>query len=230
MNCLEGDSGDECGGDPGDSEGAAGGGHRSIRSSPGNETLQRDSFIKTAEAQEIVGDIKRRESPSANRKDLTISTLIAECEDYVKTDEFTKDFSDKLVHLFSTSPQPPPHKPKPGKPVSRPDNLSKPPKIPENMRHKTPRPGHDSSRPVPKFPLTSARSSTYDNVSGETSEVEDEGIDNDYDEADDGLSTPPGPGDKHESSPALTSEGYDSAHESGENVFYMFSLLGGNIL
>ena len=51
--------------------------------------------------------------------------------------------------------------------------------------------------------------------------MEDEGIDNDYDEADDGSITPHSgnssqqSSDKHETSPALTSEGYDSAHESG---------------
>ena len=51
----------------------------------------------------------------------------------------------------------------------------------------------------------------------EVEEGEDEGIDNDYDEAEAG---DPEPGERgnmsQEGSPALTSEGYDSAHESGE--------------
>ena len=81
------------------------------------------------------------------RRDLTISTLIAECEEYVQTDEFTKDLSDKLVHLFSQNKSGNPSKP------TNPDNtqpsvahsnevilksekLTKPPKIPDNMRTK----------------------------------------------------------------------------------------------
>ena len=72
---------------------------------------------------------------------------------------------------------------------------------------------------TPKFPL---RSSTYDNV-GE-SDGEDEGIENDYSD-DSGGSGGGGVACsqcqavgclQHESSPAWTSEGYDSAHESGE--------------
>ena len=34
------------------------------------------------------------------RKNLTISTLIAECEEYVQTDKFTRDLSSDLVSLF----------------------------------------------------------------------------------------------------------------------------------
>ena len=75
---------------------------------------------------------------------------------------------------------------------------------------------------TPKFPLT-LRGSTYDNV-GE-SEPEDEGIENDYSD-DSGTGGPLvqcnqcvlGGCSQHESSPALTntSEGYDSAQETGE--------------
>ena len=166
------------------------------------------------------------------RRDLTISTLIAECEEYVQTDEFTKDLSDKLVHLFSQNKNSNPSVP------TNPDNtepsvansnevilksekLTKPPKIPDNMRTKNFNKTEKTDKAVtPKFPVH-VRSSTYDNVTTNDSEIEDEGIDNDYDEADD--STPTNtltPAtcsacDKHESSPALTSEGYDSAQESG---------------
>ena len=80
-----------------------------------SKTLSGYSFSPTPEAKgrkEIVGDLEPRttclrtkvnplDSSGKDRRDLTISTLIAECEEYVKTDEFTKDFSDNLLHLFS---------------------------------------------------------------------------------------------------------------------------------
>ena len=77
---------------------------------------------------------------------------------------------------------------------------------------------------TPKFPLA-LRGSTYDNV-GE-SEAEDEGIENDYSDDSGGSGGPVqcnqclvGGCSQHESSPALTntSEGYDSAQESGEET------------
>ena len=123
-----------------------------------------------------------------DRKNLTISALIAECEEYVKTDEFTKDLSDKLVNLFVGA-----------------KSDAKPPKIPENLRTKQTNKLDKPDKPdknlcIPKFP----RGSTYDNV-GENNNEEDEGIGNDY--SDD---------PKHEDSPTANSEGYDSACESGE--------------
>ena len=72
------------------------------------------------------------------------------------------------------------------------------------------KPDKSEKNNIPKFPLN-LRSSTYDNVVVE--EGEDEGIENDY--SDDSSGTP-GPGLIHETSPAQTSEGYDSAQESGQ--------------
>ena len=98
---------------------------------------------------------------------------------------------------------------KPGSSSS--ESTRKPPKIPESMRTKLPsKPDKNEKNNIPKFPLN-LRSSTYDNVVLE--EGEDEGIENDY--SDDSSGTP-GPSLIHETSPAQTSEGYDSAQESGE--------------
>merc|ERR1719186_335848 len=189
-------------------------------------------------------------SPRQGRKNLTISTLIAECEEYVKTDEFTKDLSDKLVNLFRGETS------KNASKITNPslsgnqlqvsaksdqkvvtsipeesEKMKKPPKIPESMRtkpvHKTDKPDKSEKNEkscceksnIPKFPL-SLRSSTYDNVGD--SEAEDEGIDNDYSDDSGTATTTPSTCsfcqltgcEKHESSPALTSEGYDSAYES----------------
>ena len=209
------------------------------------EAVQGDPVLAAAEAQgaEVVGDLEPasssphlRPEPSQARRDLTISTLIAECEEYVNTDEFTKDLSDKLVHLFSKN------KTNPSQKVSTENNLEtttasvkvmestkkldKPPKIPGKLRTKVAGKQDRADRervaaPAPKFPVSGLRTSLYENSAGGgggggagDSEVEDEGIDNDYDEAAD---TEPGEaGAKHETSPALASEGYDSAHESGE--------------
>lgn len=191
-------------------------------------------------------------SPRQGRKNLTISTLIAECEEYVKTDEFTKDLSDKLVTLFRgetvnnsskiTNPpllgnQPQVSTKSEQKVVTsvseeivtsvseESDKMKKPPKIPESMRTKPVHKVDKSDRPekieknnIPKFPLN-LRGSTYDNVGD--SEAEDEGIDNDYSDDSGTTATPSTCSfcqvtgcEKHESSPALTSEGYDSAYES----------------
>jgi len=176
-------------------------------------------------------------SPRQGRKNLTISTLIAECEEYVKTDEFTKDLSDKLVTLFRgetanyskkvsnppLSVNQPQISSKFGQKATTPileesDKMKKPPKIPESMRTKSNLKAEKPEKSyIPKFP--NLRSSTYDNVGD--SEAEDEGIDNDYSD-DSGTNTTPSACsfcqtagcEKHESSPALTSEGYDSAYES----------------
>ena len=186
------------------------------------ESLQVDPVSKIEEAEgrkEILGSLNsdrgggcggqlRSEVKRKARRDLTISTLIAECEEYVKTDEFTKDLSDDLVHLFNQSKSYDHQssltdwRPR----SSNTESTRKPPRIPDSMRttkisSKTEK--NDRSN-IPKFPVY-LRSSTYDNVMSE--EVEDEGIDNDY--SDDSLPL-------HETSPALTSEGYDSAQESGE--------------
>ena len=236
MNSLEGDS--EFPGDGGSGAASCPGGGQDP-----SEAVQGHSIGEDAEAQvqAILGDLEsskskylRREvnslaSPGQARRDLTISSLIAECEEYVKTDEFTKDFSDNLLHLFSqnkTSSQPECHVVKNS---LKPENLSKPPKIPESMRSSvktTSKPDkNEYQQHSPKFPVHPTRSSTYDNVHYEV-EVEDEGIGNDFDDNEDSVNsrTPPsapnsclsGLCDKHESSPALTSEGYDSAHESGD--------------
>jgi len=184
--------------------------------------------------------------PRQGRKNLTISTLIAECEEYVKTDEFTKDLSDKLVNLFrgessknscqtSSSPSQTPGASKLDQKfaTSTPeesDKMKKPPKIPENMRTKVvqkvdraEKTEKNEKNNIPKFPLN-LRSSTYDNVGD--SEAEDEGIDNDYsDDSGTATTTPSACSfcqlvgcEKHESSPALTSEGYDSAYESDKKL------------
>ena len=206
------------------------------------EAVQGDPVLAAAEAQgaEVLGDLEPasstpclRPEPSQARRDLTISTLIAECEEYVNTDEFTKDLSDKLVHLFSKN------KTNPSQKMSTENNfettasvkvmestkkLDKPPKIPGKLRTKVAAKQDRAERErvaaaAPKFPVSGLRTSLYENSAAGgggagDSEVEDEGIDNDYDEAAD---TEPGEaGAKHETSPALASEGYDSAHESGE--------------
>ena len=186
-----------------------------------------------------VGDFLRpsvspRASPREGRKDLTISTLIAECEEYVQTDKFTKDLSHELVTLFKAekpSPASPPGQRASPQVVSDPSLSSpgsqgdgRPPRIPETMRTRS-SPKLERSEKIftPKFPLA-LRGSTYDNV-GE-SEAEDEGIENDYSD-DSGGGGPVqcnqcliGSCSQHESSPALTntSEGYDSAQESGEEA------------
>ena len=104
--------------------------------------------------------------------------------------------------------------------------MKKPPKIPESMRTKPVHKVDKSDKAekieknnIPKFPLN-LRGSTYDNVGD--SEAEDEGIDNDYSDDSGTTATPSTCSfcqltgcEKHESSPALTSEGYDSAYESG---------------
>ena len=178
------------------------------------ESLQVHPVCQAQEAErrkEVLGSLERQA-----RRDLTISTLIAECEEYVKTDEFTKDLSDNLVHLFNQSKTC--HHQKSNSTEVRPspsssESTRKPPKIPENMRTKLSiKPDKPEKNNTPKFPLN-LRSSTYDNVAVE--EGEDEGIENDY--SDDSSGTP-GPGLIHENSPAQTSEGYDSAQESGQIV------------
>ena len=248
MNSLEGDS--EFPGDSGGSTSCSGG---STSCSGGgqdpSEALQGHSLSEDAEAkvQAVLGDLEaskrkylRREvnplaSPGQTRRDLTISSLIAECEEYVKTDEFTKDLSDNLVHLFSQNKSNPSHVSSSSKTHTDPESrgsvtkpntekVSKPPKVPENMRSSKLTGKSDAvvdkhekdSSSLPKFPV-SVRSSTYDNVGAESEEVEDEGIDNDYDEAEavDSGNMMVRCGSQ-EGSPALTSEGYDSAHESGE--------------
>ena len=242
MNSLEGDS-EFPGGSGGAASGSGGGQDPS-------EALQGHSLSEDAEAkvQAVLGDLEaaskrkylRREvnnplaSPGQTRRDLTISSLIAECEEYVKTDEFTKDLSDNLVHLFSQNKSNPSHvssskthtDPESRGSVTKPntEKVSKPPKVPENMRSSKLTGKSDAvvdkhekdSSSLPKFPV-SVRSSTYDNVGAESEEVEDEGIDNDYDEAEavDSGNMMVRCGSQ-EGSPALTSEGYDSAHESGE--------------
>ena len=184
-----------------------------------------------------VGDFLRpsvspRASPREGRKDLTISTLIAECEEYVQTDKFTKDLSHELVTLFKAEKpilaSPPAQKaspqivsdPPPSSPGSQADG--RPPRIPDTMRARSsPKLERSEKISTPKFPLA-LRGSTYDNV-GE-SEAEDEGIENDY--SDEGSGSVQcnqclvGGCSQHESSPALTntSEGYDSAQESGEKT------------
>ena len=174
------------------------------------QSLQVHPVCQAQEAErrkEVLGSLERQA-----RRDLTISTLIAECEEYVQTDEFTKDLSDNLVHLFNQSKAC--HHQKNSSTEVRPSSEStrKPPKIPESMRPKLPiKPDKTEKNNIPKFPLN-LRSSTYDNVVLE--EGEDEGIENDY--SDDSSGTP-GPGLIHENSPAQTSEGYDSAQESGES-------------
>lgn len=35
-----------------------------------------------------------------NEADVSIASLISECEDYVKTEEFTKELSDKILQMF----------------------------------------------------------------------------------------------------------------------------------
>ena len=147
------------------------------------------------------------------RRDLTISTLIAECEEYVKTDEFTKDLSDHLVHLFNQSKSCD-HQ-KSISTTSSTESMRKPPRIPESLRTKissSSKPDKSERNNFPKFPVN-PRTSTYDNVAVFEVEGEDEGFDNDY--SDDSSGTP-GPGHLHEKSPATTSEGYDSAQESGQ--------------
>ena len=238
MNSLEGDS--EFPGDGGSGAASCPGGGQDP-----SEAVQGHSIGEDAEAQvqAILGDLEsskskylRREvnslaSPGQARRDLTISSLIAECEEYVKTDEFTKDLSDNLVHLFSQNKSNPSHvsstkthtDPESRGSVTKPntEKVSKPPKVPENFRSKptgksdavVDKLEKDSS--LPKFPVA-VRSSTYDNVGADNEEVEDEGIDNDYDEAEAGDSGNLVRGGSQEGSPALTSEGYDSAHESGE--------------
>ena len=171
-------------------------------------------------------------SPRGGRKDLTISTLIAECEDYVQTDKFTRDLSEELVTLFRAEKpasgagecsSPPPRAEGgdvgSGGERSREPSGGKPPRIPDTMRSRSlPRPEKGSQPNTPKFPLT-LRGSTYDNV-GE-SEGEDEGIDPDYSDDSVGRAVcsqcSVAGCREHESSPALTSEGYDSSgQESGE--------------
>ena len=249
MNSLEGDS--EF---PGD-----GGAEAHISSSRGgqdpSEAVQGHSLSQDAEAQvkAILGDLESRSkylrtevnplaSPGQARRDLTISSLIAECEEYVKTDEFTKDLSDNLVHLFSQNKGNPSHvsstkthtEPQSRGSVtkSNTEKVSKPPKVPENLRSSKSNGKsdtvikHEKISALPKFPVA-VRSSLYDNVGsegGEAEEVEDEGIDNDYDEAEAGEAETGDSGNmvrggSQEGSPALTSEGYDSeSHESGETL------------
>ena len=180
--------------------------------------------------------VSPRASPREGRKDLTISTLIAECEEYVQTDKFTKDLSHELVTLFKAEKPvlaSPPAQRASSQVVSDPPLNSagsqaadgRPPRIPDTMRTRSsPKLERSEKIATPKFPLA-LRGSTYDNV-GE-SEAEDEGIENDYSD-DSGASSGPvqcnqclvGGCSQHESSPALTntSEGYDSAQESGEEA------------
>lgn len=79
-------------------------------------------------------------------KDLTISTLIAECEEYVQTDKFTKDLSHELVTLFKAekptiATSPPAQRASP-KVVADPAPMppgggqadGRPPRIPDTMR------------------------------------------------------------------------------------------------
>ena len=174
------------------------------------QSLQVHPVCQAQEAErrkEVLGSLERQA-----RRDLTISTLIAECEEYVQTDEFTKDLSDNLVHLFNQSKTCHHQKSSSTDVLPSSESTRKPPKIPESMRTKLSiKPDKNEKNNTPKFPLN-LRSSTYDNVVLE--EGEDEGIENDY--SDDSSGTP-GPGLIHENSPAQTSEGYDSAQESGES-------------
>ena len=246
MNSLEGDS--EFPGDGASSPGARGG-----QNTP--KAVQGHSLSEASEAQiqAVLGDLEssmkskqclRNEvnplaSPGKGRRDLTISSLIAECEEYVKTDEFTKDLSDNLVHLFSQNKGNPSHDVSSTKTHTEPEScgsvsksrtekVSKPPKVPENLRSKLN--GKSDAvikhETLPKFPVA-LRSSTYDNVATQgVDEVEDEGIDNDYDEAEVGEMDTGESGNmvrcgSQEGSPALTSEGYDSAHESGQERDYL---------
>ena len=158
------------------------------------------------QAEEAPG--REEEVGGLERRDLTISTLIAECEEYVKTDQFTKDLSDHLVHLFKSCD----HQ-KSISTSSSTESMRKPPRIPESLRTKissSSKSDKSERNNIPKFPVN-LRTSTYDNVAVCEAEGEDEGFDNDY--SDDSSS---GPGHFHEKSPATTSEGYDSAQESGE--------------
>jgi len=188
------------------------------RSSPGRSSdspIQINTILKAEEAEggkEVLGDIKQSflrlavnplASPRQGRKNLTISTLIAECEEYVKTDEFTKDLSDELVNLFRGEASSKTNKvtnppingnqlivsEKPGPITVTPfpeesEKMKKPPKIPDSMRtkpviklDKQDKTEKNEKNNIPKFPLN-LRGSTYDNVGD--SEAEDEGIDNDY--------------------------------------------------
>ena len=112
------------------------------------------------------------------------SSLIAECEEYCKTDEFTKDFSDHLVHLFSHNRTNSSKLTSDNKSIQENKNIStsaevvkenscKPPKIPDNLRTKNINKSEKSER-CGKFPV-SMRSSTYDNVVHTNDDVEDEG-------------------------------------------------------
>ena len=128
----------------------------------------------------------------SQRKNLTISTLIAECEEYVQTDRFTQDLSSNLVTLFKGGPgkagtdssKDNPVKQSQEKKIES-DGGGKPPKIPQNMRLK---PIVDRAEKVEKVGLgkfPGLRESVYDNVE---SDIEDEGIDNYYS---DDSGTPP---------------------------------------
>ena len=131
----------------------------------------------------------------SQRKNLTISTLIAECEEYVQTDKFTQDLSSDLVTLFKGGPG------KDGTDSSKENSVKrtqdkkvesegggKPPKIPQNMRLKSTVDRAEKLDKVDKvgfgkFP--GLRESVYDNVE---SDIEDEGFDNYYS---DDSGTPP---------------------------------------
>ena len=117
-------------------------------------------------------------------KGFSSSSLIAECEEYCKTDEFTKDFSDHLVHLFSHNRTNSSKLTSDNKNIHENKNIStsaevvkenscKPPKIPDNLRTKNINKSEKSER-CGKFPV-SMRSSTYDNVVHTNDDVEDEG-------------------------------------------------------
>ena len=219
-------------------DGGGGGGHLSTDSilapSEASRQVTRSVDSGTVRVADLLrASVSPRASPREGRKDLTISSLIAECEEYVQTDKFTKDLSHELVTLFKAEKPPiasPPAQRASPKVVADPAPMppggqadGRPPRIPDTMRTRSsPKLDRNEKIATPKFPLT-LRGSTYDNV-GE-SEPEDEGIENDYSD-DSGTGGPVvqcnqcvlGGCSQHESSPALTntSEGYDSAQETGE--------------
>ena len=102
-------------------------------------------FLSPSPQQDLEGVpliLRTPTTPRQVRKDLTISTLIAECEEYVQTDKFTRDLSSDLVNLFKGKQDP--RQSDDGQYQSSDDvkkvicdsEVKKPPKIPQSMRTK----------------------------------------------------------------------------------------------
>lgn len=183
FNSFDGDEGDGTNGEKDY-------GSRKRRNQDSASCLQINPIIKTQEAEgraKILGNLKQkpksdildsnrdfcrsevnpRASPGPIRRDLTISSLIAECEEYCKTDEFTKDFSDHLVHLFSHNRTNSSKLTSDNKSIQENKNIStsaevvkenscKPPKIPDNLRTKNINKSEKSER-CGKFPVFNAK-------------------------------------------------------------------------